>query len=123
MGVPPFKRFKTMSRELAHSLELDYLISEYPPKPFVLGFYARRTDSCQGILESLNGLLRKPEYHRITLIMIDTGEFPDLAERFFVEEVPQYVFIHDGRIQERISAPTFETLKHQIDQVRNKNGM
>lgn len=106
-----------MSRELCHSLELDYLISEYPPKPFVLAFHVRWMESCQTILTSLNELFRQPEYQRITLVVIDTEEFPDLAERFSVEEVPQYVFIHHGRIQEKISIPTFELLKMEIDQL------
>eukprot|EP00965_Chrysotila_dentata_P222607 6193074-Pleurochrysis_carterae.AAC.13 len=56
------------------------------------------------------------EYTALTFVQLDADDFPDLCERFGVESVPYFLFLHDGKVTEAVIGANAPELTLKVKQ-------
>jgi thioredoxin-like negative regulator of GroEL len=82
-------------------------------KPLLVFFWSERSGPARR-MESLLAHLARKERTRLRVMRVDVEEQPELAERFFVGDVPTLVLVKGKRVVDRIdgraSAPKIESM-------------
>jgi thioredoxin 1 len=82
-------------------------------RPLLVFFYTPSSGPARR-MESLLAHLARKERDRLRVKRVDVVEFPELAERFKITEIPSVVLVKDRRVVDRIdgraSAPRIERM-------------
>jgi thioredoxin-like negative regulator of GroEL len=75
-------------------------------KPRLVFFYAAESGPCRRVEGFLAQVLQHRQNHEtFRLYRVDSGQQPELAERFELEKVPTLFVVEGKRVQARLEAP------------------
>ena len=76
-------------------------------RPRLILFYSPVSGRCrrtEGFLAQV--LQRRRNHDTFDLVRVSVGRWPDLAERFRIDEIPTIVVVEDRKVRKRIVAPS-----------------